>query len=298
MPRKWGSQFFYVLNEANPQAPLRTNPQIEVTNPFSVNGNLPNPTGWGHNLERFSTSANVLLSPPGKRIKTEPNRNIKVSTQTMGPERYPQTRRSSSPATNGSGREDSTTTLTNPQVKLLRSNVSQRQPEASEAVVVNEEPAPRANPTSPTITSLPSTRAHVIKVEEETNFASSNTAISAHTASTSGVTTTNLAFLIPDSSTPRVEHRKRAVKRERSPTPTIPEIPTHVPITSRVELYQPLPGNCLKNALNWPHNRKAWAADKSIALRRLGLKITRTFFRCARSCSLFLTEPDSYGTQR
>ena len=71
------------------------------------------------------------------------------------------------------------------------------------------------------------------------------------------------------------EHR---VKRERS---TSPDLSAAVPqlITSGSKRYAPLPPECRKSQPDYKMARNVWARKEQEALKRLGLKVVRTFIR-------------------
>jgi len=68
------------------------------------------------------------------------------------------------------------------------------------------------------------------------------------------------------------------VKRERSITPELSEEPQL--ITAGSKRYAPLPPDCQKSRPKYKAARSAWAKKEQEALRKLGLKVVRTFIRC------------------
>ena len=70
------------------------------------------------------------------------------------------------------------------------------------------------------------------------------------------------------------EHR---IKRERSPSPELSAVPQV--ITAGSKRYAPLPPECRKSQPNHKAARNAWAKKEQKALRRLGLRVVRTFIR-------------------
>jgi hypothetical protein len=70
------------------------------------------------------------------------------------------------------------------------------------------------------------------------------------------------------------EHR---VKRERSISPDLSAVPQL--ITSGSKRYAPLPPECRKSQPRYKMARNAWARKEQEALKRLGLKVVRTFIR-------------------
>ena len=70
------------------------------------------------------------------------------------------------------------------------------------------------------------------------------------------------------------EHR---VKRERSLSPELSAVPQVIQAGSK--RYAPLPPECRKFQPNNKAARNAWAKKEQEALRRLGLRVVRTFIR-------------------
>jgi hypothetical protein len=70
------------------------------------------------------------------------------------------------------------------------------------------------------------------------------------------------------------EHK---IKRERSISPDLSEPPQL--ITAGSKRYAPLPPQCKKSQPNYMTARNAWARKEQEALKRLGLKVIRTFIR-------------------
>ena len=82
------------------------------------------------------------------------------------------------------------------------------------------------------------------------------------------------------------EHR---VKKERSLSPELSSIDRQ-PVTAGTKRYAPLPPECMKSQPNYKAARSAWAKKVQEELKRLGLKVVRTFIRfvvppSALSCS-------------
>lgn len=82
------------------------------------------------------------------------------------------------------------------------------------------------------------------------------------------------------------EHR---IKRERSISPELSAEPQL--ITAGSKRYAPLPPECEKSRPGYRAARNAWAQKQQEAVRRLGLKVVRTFIRSVvhRSACRFLT---------
>lgn len=70
------------------------------------------------------------------------------------------------------------------------------------------------------------------------------------------------------------EHR---IKRERSISPDLSAVPQL--ITSGSKRYAPLPPECRTSQAKYKTARNAWARKEQEALKRLGLKVVRTFIR-------------------
>jgi hypothetical protein len=68
------------------------------------------------------------------------------------------------------------------------------------------------------------------------------------------------------------------VKRERSITPELSDEPQL--ITAGSKRYVPIPPDCQKSRPNYKAARSAWAKKEQEALKKLGLKVVRTFIRC------------------
>ena len=71
------------------------------------------------------------------------------------------------------------------------------------------------------------------------------------------------------------EHR---VKKERCISPELSSIEPQL-ITAGTKRYAPLPPECMKSQPNYKAARGAWAKKEQEELKRLGLKVVRTFIR-------------------
>ena len=71
---------------------------------------------------------------------------------------------------------------------------------------------------------------------------------------------------------------EQLVKKERSISPELSSAEPRL-ITAGTKRYVPLPPECLKSHPNFKAARTAWAWKEQEALRRLGLKVVRTFVR-------------------
>jgi hypothetical protein len=92
---------------------------------------------------------------------------------------------------------------------------------------------------------------------------------------TEKIVSTSTSSVSPVSSETLVgEHR---VKRERSISPDLSAVPQ--PITSGSKRYAPLPPECRTSQPKYKTARNAWARKEQEALKRLGLKVVRTFIR-------------------
>jgi hypothetical protein len=67
------------------------------------------------------------------------------------------------------------------------------------------------------------------------------------------------------------------IKRERSTSPVLSTVPQL--ITAGSKRYAPLPPKCRKSQPNYRAARNAWARKEQGALKRLGLRVVRTFVR-------------------
>jgi hypothetical protein len=74
-------------------------------------------------------------------------------------------------------------------------------------------------------------------------------------------------------------------RRERGPN-SITQL-----VTSGSKRYAPLPLECRKTHPNHTVARSAWAIKEQEALRRLGLRVSRTFIRFVRSLCLIRSSP-------
>jgi hypothetical protein len=68
------------------------------------------------------------------------------------------------------------------------------------------------------------------------------------------------------------------IKRERTLSPELSAVPQV--ITAGSKRYAPLPPECRKSQPSHKTARNAWAKKEQKALKRLGLRVVRTFIRC------------------